>query len=60
MPQPEHPVDAATDKTIRELEAKKLALQAQIVALKAQVFQIDHDLFKAGATAERISHLMRW
>lgn len=48
------------EANFHELEAKKLDLQAQIVALKAEVFKIDRDMHLAGASIERINKLMRW
>lgn len=55
------PADAKNaDTKIRELETKKLDLQAQIVSLKAEVFKVDRDLHQAGASNERINQLMRW
>jgi hypothetical protein len=45
---------------VRELESRKLDLQAQIVSLKAEVFKVDRDLHQAGASIERINQLMRW
>lgn len=48
------------EKKVQEIEARKMALQEQIISLKAEVLKLDNELLNAGATSHRVSLTMRW
>ena len=53
-------IDPKDDAKIREIEERKLSLQSKIIELKAEVFKLDHEMFAAGASTERINRTLRW